>query len=464
MTTWPPDPAKLMRPVYRSLASSIAGAIDSGKLQPGERLPTHRELAYQLGISVQTVSRAYEELIRTDLVVGEVGRGTYVKDPASDHRAPPFQRIDGSERVIDCSMLTPVRGALHDTALTSALREMSRETPPADWFSFRPRHAYQSHMQPALRWLKLCGLAPHPEQVLPVNGATVAMNVAVMTAATSGDLVVTEDMGHHTLKTLARIYGLRLTGLACDEQGILPDALDHAARHHGARVLYVMPSGNSPRTLSMGAKRRTDIVALARKYDLQIIENDAWGPLEPDRPPPLAALAPERVFHVSGVSKCLMPALRFGWLVVPQPHVTAAFSQHMVTDWMANPLSADIVSRWIADGTALKLLNWQRDMLARRNALVRRHLGGLGVWSNPHGMHVWLPLPGHWDETSFVSSARQHGVAVAPGHAFETGVTRSPHRGVRICLGGPNDAELAEALRLVAWLAQNRPGPEFLTF
>ena len=113
MTKWRPDPNVLKRPVYRSLARSMIAAIERGDLKPGDRLPTHRELAYDLGISVQTVSRAYDELIRLDAISGEVGRGSFVRAGGAEQR-PPYQ--SGSETLIECSMLKPVTGLLVSAA------------------------------------------------------------------------------------------------------------------------------------------------------------------------------------------------------------------------------------------------------------------------------------------------------------------------------------------------------------
>jgi len=460
---WMPDPATLTRPAYRSLARAIVAAIDDGRLRPGDRLPTHRELAFRLALSVQTVSRAYEALIRADVITGEVGRGTYVKSAPGDGRGPPYQRLETGEPVIDCSMLMPVLGPHHASAMDAALAGLAGTIPPEVLGSFRPRQALRAHVERAQIWLALCGVEARADCILPTNGATPAMTVALMTAGAPGDLVVTEELGHHTLKNLTRLHGLKLEGLACDAQGILPDALDQAARLRKARVLYIMPSGNNARALTMDAGRRAAIIAVARQHDMLIVENDAWGPLEPRRPPPLAMLAPERVFYITSLSKCLMPALRTGWLVVPESHVTAAFSRHMVTNWMASPLVAELAARMIEDGTALRLLRWQRRALARRNAMAGQLLDGLGMHGGRHGLHVWLPLPAGWDEAGFVNSARLRGVAVAPGSAFETDLSRRRQHGMRICLGAPEEPALREGLNVIARLARNAPEPDFLT-
>jgi len=463
MTMWEPDPRSITRPAYRSLAKAILGAIETGALRQGDRLPTHRDMAFRLGLSVQTVSRAYDALIRANAITGEVGRGTFVKSLSVDGRAPPYQRLEQGEEVVDCSMLTPVMGPLHAVAMDEILTGLIGQVPPEALYSFRPRQALRGHAERALSWLEGCGISTRPDLVLPTNGATPAMTVALLTAAAPGDLVVTEAMGHHTMKSLTHFHGLRLDGLRCDDQGILPDALEHAARVRGARVLYVMPNGSNARALTMGPARRAEIVAVARRESMLIVENDACGPLEPNRPAPLATLAPERVFYLTGLSKPLLPGLRIGWLVVPEAHVTAAFSRHMVTNWMASPLMAEIASRLIEQGTAGKLLRWQRRMLARRNALAAEVLDGLDWNGNPHGLHIWLSAPEGWDEAGLVNSARLRGVAVAPGLAFDTRPNRGEDRGIRICLGAPEENALRSALTVIARLVRNNPEPDFLT-
>ncbi len=463
MTIWPPRPEMLGRPAYRSLAQIISGAIAAGELRPGDRLPTHRDLAFQLGVSVQTVSRAYDALIRADVISGEVGRGTFVKPMQPEGRPPPYQRIDRDEPIIDCSMLTPVIGELHERAFAETLAKMAADMPAEALYSFRPRLTMERHAERGAEWLANCGLRTRPDLVLPTNGNTPAMTIALMTAANPGDLVVTEAKSHHTLKAQTRYLGLRIVGLRCDDEGIVPEAFDDACVRKSARILYVLPAGNGPRACVMGPERRAALVGIARRHDVAIIENDAWGPLEPGRPSPIAALAPERTFYFTGFTKSLLPGLRIAYLVVPEDQFTSALGRHMVTNWMATGMVAEVASRWIADGTADNLLQWQRRVLARRNRLAVTLLAGLPVRGGSYGLHRWLRLPEGWQEQAFVNAARQRGVAVAPGSAFDIAMDQPPELGVRICLGAPSEEALEEGLRTIARLTRNRPEPDFLT-
>ena len=462
MTIWPPDPDKLKRPAYRTLAQALVAAVEAGELKPGDRLPTHRDLAFKLGLSVQTVSRAYDSLIRTGIISGEVGRGSFVRSGQTDGVSMPYHRLDRSDEITDCSILTPVTSDMHTRRFYGTLEGLRDKLPPEALVSFRPRMAQRGPIARGVEWLQRCGLEAEAFRVLPMNGNSTAMTVALMTAAAPGDHMVTDELSHHTLKVLARSLGLKLTGLAGDREGITPSAFEDVCRSSSVKLLYAMPAGLNPLVRRMSDSRRAEIVQIARRHDVTIIENDAWGPLEPGRPAPLAALAPERTFYFTGFSKCLLPGLRLAWLVVPEHQITTASGRSLAVQWMATSLVAEIGARWIADGTADNLLSWQRRALAERNALAAERLSGLSHHNSPFGLHVWLPMPEDWDEDSFVAAARSHGVAVGSGAAFAINAGSRP-QGVRICLGAPTIGQLDDGLATIARLARSSSDVPYLS-
>src|SRR3954451_5952127 len=272
MTSWSADPAGLHRPVYLSLAGQIARAIGEGALAAGGRLPTHRALADRLGISVQTVSRAYEELIRQGLLAGEGGRGSFV--PAAEVRRAPSGRAPEAEpeppflpervrEVVDLSILKPVTEPLHVERMRAALARLAADLPPSLALSFRPNMVLARHRAAAVGWLRGCGLETAAKNVLVTNGATPAMTVALMAAVRAGGLVATEEVGRPTLVPLCSYLGLRLEGLAIDREGVLPDALERACREGEVGLLFVHPNAASPTSALMGAGRRAELVQLA---------------------------------------------------------------------------------------------------------------------------------------------------------------------------------------------------------
>ncbi len=461
MSIWPPDPLTLKRPAYRTLAECVVRAVEAGELKVGDRLPTHRKLAMQLDLSVQTVSRAYEELIRRGTIGAVVGRGTFVRAGPAETRTP-FLPETQHNTLVDCSLLKPVCEQLHMDHMRAALARLATDLPATAVSSFRPNTALQKDRMASLAWLARCGIQTRHELVHLTNGCTSAMTIALMTATSPGDLVVTERLGHHTLKPLTHYLGLRIKGLEIDDEGIVPDDFDRVCAGNAVKALYVMPSGLSPTASMMSLERRETLCAAARKHDVLIIENDAWGPLQPGRLSPMVVLAPERTFYFTGFSKCLMPGLRIGYLVAPETFGSAVANRNLVTNWMATAMVAEIASRWVSDGTAAYLLDWQMAALGRRNALAARLLGDIAFRASPNGLHIWLPLPSPWSEDAFVTHARLHDVAVAPGSAFAIS-DPVPEPAVRICLGGTTAEGLERGLEVIARLARSQPEPALLT-
>ena len=119
------------------------------------------------------------------------------------------------------------------------------------------------------------------------------MTIAIMTAADPGELILAEELTHHTLKPLVDYLGLRVRGVKTDRNGMLPDALRTMCQRQKVRAIYLMPTGLNPRAMTMSLARREELIAVAREFNLLIIENDSSGPLQIDRPPPCAALAPD---------------------------------------------------------------------------------------------------------------------------------------------------------------------------
>lgn len=455
-----PEPGVLKRPVYLSLVRSIENAIRSGALSPGERLPTHRDFADHLGVSVQTVSRAYEELIRRKVIVGEVGRGSYVRALALDTRTP-FVGVGGESSLIDLSILKPVIAERHYIELRNALVEVSGTLDPILVQSFRPNTVHETHRGPGADWLRECGLDVAADSILITNGTTPALTIALMTAARAGAKLLVPEITHHTIPPLARYLGIDVTALEMDEYGVSPDAIDAACREHEVCALYLGPNAVNPLGRVMPMARRREIVAMARKSNIFIIENEVFGPLPSDRLTPLAALAPERVFYATSFSKCVMPGLRTGYLVAPEAIRPSALNRHLICNWMATPLTAEIASNWVRSGIALELVNWQRKELGKRYRLAADILPEGCFMGHPEGLHVWITLPDGWGETEFAAQARLRGVALAPSAPFRSG-GGSPAGAVRLSTGSTSYNQLRRGLEIVAGLLVSAPEPALL--
>ena len=458
MTIWMPSRTSLTRPLHTSLAASMKEAIADGRLAVGTRLPPHRELAGTLGLSVHTVSKAYDELRRQGLVNGRVGRGTFVTQATQPQKQPFLMERDPTG-TIDLSISRPAYDAIHVEEMERALASLGRGLDHDTYLACRPNIGLAAHRRTGLKWLRRCGLVTSEETVAMTNGVCHGMTTALASITRPGDVVATEAVAHHLIISLCAYLGLRTVGLQSDQEGILPDAFEAACRDQQVKTLFTVPTLASPTVSVMSEERRRAITDIARRHDVLIVEDDAWGPVMEDRPPPLAALAPERVVYLTSFTKCTLPGLRTGYLVAPDTLLPAITGRIIVFNWMATPLISELASRWVEDGTAARLVAWQRATIAERYRIVVEEMAGLNWIGHPAALHFWLRMPGAWSAGDLVQHARALGVAVAPPDPFLTAECLD-RNAVRIAVGAPHDpGRFRKGLQIIRELLKRPPEP-----
>jgi DNA-binding transcriptional MocR family regulator len=453
---WLPDLAARPGPRYRALADALAEEVADGRLPEGTRLPPQRDLAYRLGVTVGTVSRAYALAAQQGLVSGEVGRGTFIRGPAAAAGCTnPVS--DGAGDLIRLTVNGPPDPG-YGAVVAACLAEIAgRRGAAADLWAYTPKQGFAEHRAAAARWIAGVGVDASPDRTIITGGAQQAIVVAVTALARPGNTMLAEALTYAGICHVAERCGVRLHGLALDDEGVLPEALDAAARTAGARLLIVNPTVHNPTTATMSLARRAAIVALARKHDLIVIEDDVYGRLPEQRPPPIAALAPERTVYIGSGSKSVAPGLRLGVLHGPEHLLEPiAHAQHDLF-LTCPPLMAELFTRLVADGTAERLAARQRLEAATRQRIAREVLGARSYRAQPTSYHLWLPLPPPWRTSEFVETVIGRGVAVDPATAFAVERTRAPHA-VRVSLSAAAGHDrLRRGLRILAETLREMP-------
>jgi len=456
MTNWQPDLASHTGPRYMAIADALAADIAAGALKAGDRLPTHRDLAWRLGVTVGTVSRAYAEAGRRGLASGEVGRGTYVStvNPSVAHHPLTGPSVEGS--FIDMSLSYPATGS-EVAAIGPTLQAMATDPATANLLRYHPNGGVAAHRDTGADWLALCGVTVNPERVLVTAGAQHGITVVLASLTRPGDRILTEDVTYPGVQLVARLLGLHLDPLPLDAHGLRSDALEAACQRGGYRALYCIPTLQNPTTATMPAERRQEIVEIARRHSLPILEDDIFGRLVPEKPPTLHMLAPDSVYYVTGLSKTTAPGLRVGFIAAPTIAVDRLASVIRTTCWIAPPIAVEIACRWIRDGTAERILQDVRRESAWRRERTLQALDRWDVDCPPGALHIWLHLPEPWRSTDFVAEAKRRGVGVSPAEAFAVG-RRAPSHAIRACFGPlPSRAVLDKALAILTEMLEDRP-------
>ncbi|MBY8958791.1 MULTISPECIES: aminotransferase-like domain-containing protein [Pseudomonas] len=435
----------MSRSRYKTLVDTYAADIRTGRLAPGTRLPTHRQLATQEGLALVTASRVYAELEAMGLVSGETGRGTFVRETSLS----PGQGIDQKDvavGMIDLNFNYPslpgqtqlLRTALRQLALSGDLEALLRYQP----------HAGRAHERASVaRHLLSRGVNVDAEQVLLVNGAQQGLAVTLMALLKPGDVIAADALTYSGFKVLAEALHLEVVAIPVNEQGPDLAALEKLCRSRSVRAVYSMPTLHNPLGWVMPIEQREELAAIARRHDLTLIEDAAYAFLVEDPPRPLIDLAPERTVYVSGLSKNIATGLRVGFIAAPAAHVPALERVIRATTWNTPGLMTAIVCGWLDDGTVIELEAQKRHDAQARQALAAELLKGLPCVAHPNSYFLWLPLPEDVRADQIVVELMQKQISVTTAEPFAVSA-HVPHA-IRLALGSVEMDVLRQALTTV---------------
>jgi DNA-binding transcriptional MocR family regulator len=439
----------MSRSEYLKLADTIAAEIANGTLRPGDRLPPQRNFADQRQIAVSTAGRVYAELLRRGLVVGEVGRGTFVSGEA--RRGAAAAREPRGVR-IDLEFNYPI---LPDQAALIA-RSLNGLDRPAELGAALAQAT--SGGTPAIRsaaaeYLSQDGWSPAPDQVVFTGNGRQSIAAAVAAFVPTGGRCGVEALTYPFIKGIAARLGISLVPLAVDEGGVRPDSVQKAHREGALSAIYVQPAIQNPLGMTMKAARREDLLRVVQKLRIPIIEDNVYGFLDDE--PPLAALAPDTCIVIDSLSKKVAPGLTLGFIVPPQPLRESVMASVRSGGWTASGFAFAAAQRLMNDGTVAELARLKRiDAITRQNVAIDR-LSGFDIQTNGKCFHLWLTLPSHWRSQTLVAAAARRDIALTPSTTFAVSSGHAPNA-VRLGLAAPTIDQLDAGLRTLSAILHAR--------
>lgn len=430
---------------YLKLADTIEAEIVNGTLKPGDRLPPQRDFAYERKIAVSTASRVYTELLRRGLVVGEVGRGTFISGDARRGAAAPGEprgvRIDlefNHPTLPDQTALIArsLAGLEKPDALDVALQTATTIGTP------RMREVTATYLAQG-SW------SPAPDQLVFTGNGRQGIAAALAAVVPTGGRCGVEALTYPFIKGIAVRLGIVLVPLAMDEDGVRPDAVQKAHREATLSAIYIQPAIHNPLGMTMSVTRRMELLRVVAKLNLPVIEDNVYGFLDDE--PPLAALAPEACIVVDSLSKKVAPGLTLGLIVSPPQLREKVKASVRSGGWTASGFACAAAQRLMSDGTVAELARLKRLGAAVRQKLAAEHLAGFEVQANAKCYHLWLTLPAQWRSQSFVAAAAKRDIALTPSTTFAVAPGHAPNA-VRLALADPTMDQLDAGLRILAAL------------
>lgn len=447
-------PGSLADRLYRDLS----GLIASGGIAPGERLPSSRDLAAQLGIARATVSAVFERLVAEGYATARVGAGTYAatgllpqlvptvraRRHLPGHATAPVPRVpvawDFRVGVPDASLFPLPAWRRHLGRESDVQARSGRYADPAGHPELRVALAHH------LEFTR--GLTVDPDGILVTDGAQHAFDLVARCLLRPGDTVAVEDPGYPLARRLFELHGVRIVPLPVDDEGPDPAALSP-----GTRLVYLTPTHQFPTGVVTTRRRRVALLERAARFGCFVIEDDYDSeyrfdnrPLEPLHTLDRAGL----VAYVGTFSKALLPSLRVGYLVPPRGLLPDLLRVRHLTGWHGDLTAQGALARLLDAGDYAGHLRRARRRYRQRRRLVLEILGrdfaGLGrIVPSSAGLHLCFELdapPGTGARIAHAAGERGVGIESLAEYA-----DASPREGIVLGFGAIQAVDIVDGLR-----------------
>ena len=433
-------------PIYRQLIRQIQMQIESGELPAGTRLPASRTLAKRIDVSRISVVNAYAELRAEGYLSAHAGRGTFVSKDNSPAATTPM----------NSNGATVENNNLPDQSLRDLMRlarrhgiiNFSHGSPPPEFFpmgmlreamntvldrdganalTYEMTEGYPPLRSAVRDYVSALGIRTRAENVLITGGAQQALDLVIQSLVAEGETIVTSNPTYIGVIDIARTRRIKVHGIPTDDDGMRLDCLEHYLMENQPRLIFVMPSFQNPTGQVMPLHRRRQLINLAETYNVPIVEDAIYHEFryDGDAPPPLKALDENnRVIHISGFTKMLLPGMRIGYLIAGGGQFDRFVRVKQAADISTSGLNQRVIHLMIQRGVlAHHLERNNRELRRRRDAALEaaeEHFPPGTTWNMPEGgLYLWAQLPksGPTAAELFIAAV-QNQVAFAIGNIF----------------------------------------------
>jgi DNA-binding transcriptional MocR family regulator len=466
----PADP----RPLYVQLADQLVEAIESERLAPGDRLPAMRELAHDLECALVTVSQAYELLAARGRVVARVGKGTFVSSPPE--QTVPFarrwepevarfsraQRLDG---VLEQLTRATVPGAIslatgHPAPETFPLHDFGRAfhrtllDDPPELMQYRSDTGDPDLCETLAGLLRNRGANAEHRDVIVCSGAQQAADLIATVLLDERTVVASESPTFSGTLGVFDSRGVTYVEVRNDADGVRVDDVERVFAEYRPRLFCVNPIAQNPTGAVLPQRRAKQIVALARRYDVVVLEDQTGWQLTYDAgaPPPLASFDTDgRVIVMESLSKSIFPALRIGYIYAKGGIAEALEVAKVRADVFTSTLTQRALWRFMNAPAYTRHLRSSRAIYrSRRDSFIEaleRELPWADIRPPGSGVNVWLPLPTRFSTQAAFDACAREGVLVMPAEPFYP--TRTGPPAIRLSFGHVDEATGREGIARV---------------
>ncbi len=444
-------------PLIRQIYEQIRLKIIHGELRQGEKLPSTRELAETLQVSRNVILEAYDQLAAEGYMISFQGAGTFVAEGASLNQYPAkscSQKISltetDSRSVIDFRFGVPALDLFPRKKWGRLVNNIYMDAPTSAWGYGTPEGRDELRRVLAHYLVGSRGVHCEPEQIIITTGAIQAVFIAAKMLLSAGDQVITENYLNNGIRKIFSGTGAEICPIPVDEQGIKADLISNDAR---PRLIYITPSHQFPLGGTLPIQRRIELLHIARKTDSYILEDNYDNEFRFAGTPvsSLQGLDPERVIYIGTFSKILAPALRIGYLVVPEDLVKKSRKIKDLLDHHSPTLNQLVLAEFIAQGFFDRHIAKMKKVYRRRQETIIESLksyfpGRFEVSGHSTGLHLIVEFHNVEFNEQLVNELEQAGVRVYPVEMYAVNQGFAPNKAM-LGYGNLNEKNIMEGIR-----------------
>ncbi|MFQ1700845.1 PLP-dependent aminotransferase family protein [Loktanella agnita] len=462
-TIWQPDEKQNGRSKYETLARTIRARIASGDLSEGYKLPPVRDLAYQIGVTPGTVARAYRVLIEEGHLTAGVGRGTFVaaQKPVPVRSLPtttsffdPVLERDGQAHLLSPKMPDVGQGAimrevLHDLADAVApdmlLRYPTRDT------DLPARQAFAARLD-----AEQIGAFTLDDIVTSHGGQSAILMILQSVLQGPAPVIAVDELSYGGFRSAAVLCRAEVVGIPWDDAGPVVSALEAAIRDYDIQVFCTSAEVSNPTAIQTTAARRVEIAAVAKRYNVHVIDDDCYRLMNTKRVgPSYRALLPDLGWYLTSPSKSITAALRIGFAVAPEGWTAALMRTATFSSFGVTRIVTDLYAGMMQHGQIDAVINHTKSRINADVSAAARILDGHKLRYADSVPFMWLELPRGWRAGEFCQAAESSGVLIKSAEDFSLRDGRAVHA-IRIAVNGliPHDS-FVEAIERLTVLLEN---------
>lgn len=450
------------QPKYLQLFEHIKQLITAGELKPGERLPTVRSLSQTLGINTITVLNAYKQLENNKYVTAKKGSGYYV----SDLKLQKENMLSSSElgMTTDKEVINFASAAPHPSIFPiESFKECINEVLERDRgfaFGYQESSGFRPLRSSILGYIgnKYGIKAGSEENVLIVSGAQQGIDLIGKVLLNPGDYVIMENPTYDGAVAVFKARGARVVGVSLEESGADITELEKKIRICKPKLIYLMTSYQNPTTVSYSTGRLQQVLALAQRYNVYIVEDDSMSELNfsNQHPPTLKSLDVENAYiiYLKSFSKILMPGLRAGCMIIPNL-LTKEFTKiKHNSDLASSGLIQRALDMYFRTGKWEEHLQYMKEIYRGKYEFMLTQLKRLEkygvIYGKPDGgLYFWITLPKGLSAMELYNDCRSEGLVLIPSEVFFELDHKNKDRSLRLSFAASSMEEIRQGMDIL---------------